>query len=230
MIVRHPLPLLTREVRPLDLRPQNTCLLMQDLHTAFADPEQGWLARCARQKVLMREFDEYFDEVRLVRPLITQVLRRARSLGLPVVYTCLGHRGTDVPSPFQQATGWLWNLDGEAGGFPPDWAPQDGEPVFAKPAWGALAQPALADWLAAAGVQNAVIMGCMLDFGIRQTCGELADRGIGALVVTDGTAALTQAARSAVSGNMAHGLTKFRTAAELLDLLTVLEREGTVLI
>lgn len=225
---RHPLPLLTREVRPLDLTPQNTCLLMQDLHAPFADPESGWLARRARQKVVMREFDEYFDELRLVRPLITQVVQRMRALTLPVLYSCLGHQASQPPSAFQQATGWLWNLDGEDGAFPFEWAPHPGEPVFAKPAWGALAERSLGAWLAGAGVCNVVIMGCMLDFGIRQTCGELTDRGIGTLVVTDGTVALTQGARSAVSGNLAHGMTKLRTAAELLDLLDVLAREGSV--
>jgi hypothetical protein len=41
---------------------------------------------------------------------------------------------------------------------------------------------------------------------------------------------LTLAGQAATSGNLAHGLTKLRSTAEFLDLLTVLRREGSVLV
>lgn len=229
-MLRHPLTLLTREVRPIVLRPGTTWLLAQDLHAPFADPDAGALAVAAKHKVVSREFDEFTDTLNLVAPNLERVLHAARAHQLGVVYSCLGHGPSESPSPFQTATGWLWELPVDGGGFPAAWAPLPDEPVFTKPGWGALANPALSRFLLEQAVESVVIIGTMLDFGIRQTCCELADRGIGCLVISDAVVPLTLAAQAATSGNLAHGLTKLRSTAEFLDLLTVLDREGSVLI
>src|SRR4051794_21570895 len=136
---RHPLTLLTREVRPLSLRPGATLLLLQDLHAPFADIDDGALAQMARDKVVGREFDEYTDALRLIGPNVELVVAAARDHGLGVVYSCLGHERDQEPSSFQRATGWLWPLDGVETVFPAAWRPAPGDPVFAKPGWGALA-------------------------------------------------------------------------------------------
>lgn len=230
IIGRAPLPLLTREVRPLDLRSGNTCLLLQDLHAPFADAEQGWLYRRAREKVLLREFDEYYGALERVLPNVERLLRAVRELGLPVAYSCLGYRPPDPPSAFQAATGWTWNLDGPDGAFAPALQPRPGEPVFARPAWGALANPDFGRFLDRHGIVNVIIAGTMLDFGIQHTCYELMDRGAGSLVVSDGAAALLHEGQGYTARNIAHGLTKLRNTAELLDLLAVLQQEGSVLI
>jgi nicotinamidase-related amidase len=230
MALRHPLPLLTREVRPIELRPGTAWLLLQDLHAPFGDPEDGALAQMAASKVVSREFDDYFDSLRLVAPNVGRLLHAARASGLSVVFSCLGHEPGEPPSAFQEATGWCWELGGPDGRFPAAWAPMDGEPVFAKPGWGALANPAFARFLEERVVANLLVAGTMLDFGIRQTCYELADRGIGSLVVSDAVVPLTLAAQGHTAGNIAHGLTKLRSTAEVLDLLAVLRREGSVLV
>lgn len=229
-MVRHPLPLLTREVPPLVLRPGQTRLLVQDMHAPFADLENGALARQAQMKVLSREFDEFNDGMRLIGSNIAEVIAAARESGLGVVFSCLGHQGDKQPSPFQSATGWHWNLDGPDGAFPGGWQPQANEPVFSKPGWGALANPAFKAFLESHAMQNLIVIGAMFDFGIRQTCYELMDHGIGALVVSDAVAPLTLAAEGPVAGNLAHGLTKLRSTAELLDLLTVMRQDGEVLV
>jgi nicotinamidase-related amidase len=229
-VPRHPLTLLTREVRPLVLRPGATCLLLQDLHAPFGDAERGMLAREAARKVVSREFDEYFDTLRLVAPNFTRLLAAARGSGLCVAYSCLGYRAGAGPSAFQAATGWCWDLDGPDGAFPDGWRPRDGEPVFAKPGWGVLAEPACEQFLRERGIESVVIAGTMLEFGIRQTATELADRGIGSLVISDGVVPLTEAGQSQVAGSMAHGLAKLRSTAETLDLLDVMRRDGSVVI
>jgi nicotinamidase-related amidase len=229
-VLRHPLTLLTREVRPIVLRPGTTWLLAQDLHAPFTDVEAGALAAAAAHKVVSREFDEFTDTLNLVTPNLERVLQAARTHQFGVVYSCLGYAPNELPSPFQVATGWLWQVPDDDGGFPPAFAPLPGEPVFTKPGWGALANPALVRALQQQAVESVVIIGTMFDFGIRQTCYELADRGIGCLVISDAVVPLTLAAQAATSGNLAHGLTKLRSTAEFLDLLTVLGREGVVLI
>lgn len=228
--MRHPLTLLTREVRPLDLRVENTCLLMQDLHAPFADPVEGWLARRAREKVLLPEFRDYFEMLALVAANLPRLLAAARSLGIPVVYSCLGYRAPGSPSAFQEATGWTWDLAGPDGRIPAEWRPAHGEPVFTKPGWGALSGDGLAAYLQDRAIANVILVGTMLEFGIAQTCGELSDRGLGTLVVSDAVVPLTTTGGRFASGSLAHGLTKLRSTAELLGLLETLARDGAVLI
>ncbi|MGH2614301.1 MAG: cysteine hydrolase family protein [Thermomicrobiales bacterium] len=229
-MLRHPLTLLTREVQPLTLRPGATWLLAQDLHRPFADLDHGALAEMAARKVVSAEFAEYADTLRLIEPNVARLLAVARESGLGVVYSCLGYARGEEPSPFQRATGWCWRLDGPEGGFAAALQPAPGEPVFAKPGWGALANPAFARFLDEREVENLLVMGTMFNFGIRQTCYELMDRGFGSLVVSDAVAPLTHAAQGHVAGNLAHGLVKLRSTAEVIDLLAVMRREGTVLV
>lgn len=229
-MLRHPLPLLTREVPRLLLRPGLTWLLVQDMHAPFADVENGALARQAKARVVSREFDEFSDGVRLIGPNVAALVAAARESDLRVVFSCLGFGGGQQPSAFQIATGWCWRLDGADGAFPTAWRPRVGEPVFPKPGWGALANPAFAAFLEEQGVRSLIVIGAMFDFGIRQTCYELMDRGLGSLVVSDAVAPLTLAAQGHVAGNLAHGMTKLRSTAELLDLLAVMRREGVVLV
>jgi maleamate amidohydrolase len=184
----------------------------------------------AARKVVSREFDEYREALTQIAPNITRVLAAARENGLGVVYSCLGYAEGAQPSPFQKATGWRWRLNGPDGTFPPAWRPAPGERVFAKPGWGALANPALAAYLAEQAVENLLIVGAMLDFGIRQTCYELMDRGLGSLVISDAVAPLTLAAQGHVAGNLAHGLIKLRSTAEVLDLFDVMRRQGEALV
>ncbi len=230
MMIRHPLTLVIKETRPLDIRVDNTCLLLQDLHSPFADPSDGWLARRVREKVLMREFEDYFQLLELITPNIPLVLEAVRGLGIRVLYSCLGHRKGESPSPFQEATGWTWDLDGPNGAYPEAWQPAQGEPMFSKPGWSALANPEFTSFLADNRIANVLVMGTMLDFGIRQTCIELSDRGIGSLIISDAAVALTREGQDYTADNIAHGLIKLRYTGEFLGLLEVLKQEGSVLI
>ncbi len=230
MIIRHPLSLVTRETQPLVLRKDNTCLLLQDLHSAFTDIENGWLPKRIREKVLDREFDEYFRLLGLVAPNIGNVLEAFREQSIPVVYSSMGYYIVEGPSDFQKAIGWTWDLDSSSGTFRPPWEPLQGETKFSKPGWSALANPEFRKHLDKTNISNVVVMGTMFDFGIRQTCIDLGDRGIGSLIVTDGVVALTQVGQDYTGNSVAHGLIKLRSAAETLGLLEVLMNEGSVLV
>lgn len=230
MISRHPLPLLTKEVPRLVLHRQQTILLAQDLHTPFTDWETGWLATWARSKVLLREFDEYADALALIRPNLQQVIAAARTQQLSVVYSCLGYRPPQTPSTFQTATDWLWDLNGPDGRFSADLQPWPAEPIYTKPGWSALGNPALGTYLEEQQVTNVILLGTMLEFGLRQTALALADWGLGVLIVSDGVVALTQAGGRQAAGELGHGLTKLRTTGELLGLLARLSAEETVLV
>ena len=229
MVLRHPLTLVTKETRPINLTASNTCLLLQDLHAPFADPEHGWLARRVKEKVLSREFDDYFELLAIISQNIPKVLRAARDLGMPVVFSSLGQADNNI-SDFQQATGWSWDLNGENGGYPTAWEPREGELILPKPGWSALSNPDFGAYLEENNIANVAVMGAMLDFGISQTCLDLSDRGVSSLIVSDAVAALTRPSQEYTSGNIAHGLIKLRTTSEVIDLLQVVEKEGSFLI
>lgn len=228
--MRHPLTLLTDEVPAIRLAPGRTCLILQDVHNPLADAANGWLARRAREKVLIREFDEYFNMLDLVSGNFRVLAEVCRQSGLDVVYVSLGVPASGMASEFQRATGWNWEVGGSEWGFPDEWRPIEGDRTFVKPGWAALTSPELTDYLRDREVQSAIVAGTMYDYGIRETCYQLTDLGIASLVASDAVVALTHAGQSHTSGNLAHGLTKLRSTAEILDLLEVIDDEGHVLI
>ena len=204
-------------------------MLLQDLHAPFADPENGWLARRVKEKVLSREFDEYFELLAIISQNIPKVLRAARDLGMPVVFSSLGQVDNNV-SDFQQATGWSWDLNGEDGSYPTAWEPREGELILPKPGWSALSNPDFTAYLEENNIANVAVMGAMLDFGISQTCLDLSDSGVSSLIVSDAVAALTRPSQDYTTGNIAHGLIKLRTTSEVIDLLQVVKKKGSFLI
>ncbi len=230
MQVRHPLTLIIKETLPLNLTRENTCLLLQDLHSPFMDDENGWLVNKVNQKVLMREFDDYFHLLRLIRPNIRRVLEVARRMGIRVAYSCLGFGTFESPSLFQRATGLEWDLTTPLGRHPDEWRPVDDEPVFSKPGWSALANTNFTTFLARNNITNVIVMGSMLDFGLRQTCLDLSDHGIQSLIISDASFGLTDAGHVFTADAVTHGLVKMRTTGELFLLLKTLEAEGSVLI
>jgi nicotinamidase-related amidase len=179
---------------------------------------------------LLREFDEYADALALVQPNWQQVLTAARAQQMKIVYSCLGYQPPQPPSILQTATNWLWDLSGPAGQFPPDLQPQPAELIYAKPGWSALGNSEFCTYLAAQQVANVILLGTMLEFGLRQTALALADQGIGVLIVSDGVVPLTQAGGKQAAGELGHGMTKLRTTGELLALLDQLSTEETVLV
>ena len=160
----------------------------------------------------------------------SQLVAAARDHGLGVVYSCLGYERDREPSAFQEATGWRWRLDGPDGDVPRGLESGAGRARVRQAGLGSAGEPGVRALSGGARYENLLIAGAMFDFGIRQTCYELMDRGIGSLVVSDAVAPLTLAAQGHVAGNLAHGLVKLRSTAELLDLLAVMRRDGTVLV
>lgn len=226
--MRHPLSLLTREVAPVPLAQRGTALLLQDVHAPFSDLEEGALLREARRKVVRREFDEYAAGVGDAIANAGRLLAAARDLGWPVHYVCWGYRGEAGPSPLQRAMGWDWDVDGPDGRLPDALQPRQGEMVHAKPGWGALGAETLRQALTRDEVRAIVLAGLPFDFGVRHTCLELADSGYRTLLADDATAPLTRAAAAPARGNLAHGTTKLRSTAEILDLMARIPSEGTV--
>ncbi|MEZ4521449.1 MAG: isochorismatase family protein [Thermomicrobiales bacterium] len=228
--MRHPLTRLTNDVPAIRLEPAHTCLILQDVHSPFADGVDGWLARKARDEALDREFDEYFETLDLVSgnfPVLAESCRRA---GIEVVYACMALSPNPTHTALQEAMGWTWEVDGPDWRFPDRWQPADHDHIYVKEGWGALSSSGFTFHLVERAIHSVIIAGTMYDYGIRQTCYELADRSIASLVASDAVVATTNEAGSDTSGNLAHGLTKLRSTSEILDLLDIVKDQGYVLV
>jgi nicotinamidase-related amidase len=208
----------------------NTILLLQDLHAPFADVSNGLLIKKAKAKVIMREFEEYVELVNQMTPNIPLMLNACREIGIPVIYSCLGIKGKEKLPPLLDAFGWDWDLQGPLGKFDPDWEPMDKEPVFVRGGWSALTNIEFLGLLENAKIANVLVMGTLLEYGIRQTTVELGDMDISSLIISDGTAALTRFSQDFTSDSIAHGLIKLRSTGEVLDILDRCKRESSVLV
>ena len=230
MIIRHPLPLLTKESKPMSINKTNTVLLLQDLHVPFTDVTNGLLIKHAKTKVLMREFEEYVELIGQMVPNLPLMLNASRAIGIPVVYSCLGIKGNEKVSPLLDAFGWEWDLLGPLGKFDSEWKPMDKDPVFGRGGWSALTNHEFVGLLRNTAISNVLIMGTMLEYGIRQTAVELGDIGISSLIISDGTAALTRFSQDFTSDSIAHGLIKLRSTGETLAILDRCKIEPSVLV
>ena len=147
-----------------------------------------------------------------------------------MLYVSLGIAPDQPASAFQEATGWRWPADGDDWGFPKAWQPLDGDRQFIKTSWGALTSAGVAAYLEEQEIESAIIAGTMFDYGIRETCGQLTDIGVASLIASDAVVALTSDGRTHTTGSIAHGLTKLRSTAEIMDLLATMRDAGAVLV
>lgn len=181
----------------------------------------------AQRRFVQKEYAEFFSAMPTVVENTARLLRECRRQGLQVDHLRWVVEGAS-PSRLQEAMGWTWRLEDPDSEFLPELMPSEGEKSHAKAGWGVRSSATLVPHLRSSGIESVVLAGVPLDFGIRQTCYELADCGIGVLLVTDATTALTQLADAPTRGNLSHGAVKQRSTAELLGLLERLDHEECV--
>ncbi len=161
---------------------------------------------------------------------ITDVLRAARTAGVPVLYV----RHVSLPpshmgvAALRTAMAWQRRDRAEAvtAAFPPDanhtqiardLAPADGEPVFDKLGMSALVGTPLEAVLRDRGVTTLVLVGAVLEIGIEPTARHAADLGFLPVVVEDACGVVDEdAARRSLAG-LDYSLLSHRcTAAEVV--------------
>lgn len=107
---------------------------------------------------------------------LVPMLKRARSMGLPVVY--VRHDG----SPVELIPGTPeWEIASEI-------APRAGEPIVEKRSSDAFAQTTLMDVLAALDADHLIVSGMQTDFCVNATIGGAVERGYRVTLVSDGHA------------------------------------------
>ena len=108
--LRVPFKNLTDPVPPFSITDGHTAVLVLDVHAFTASPEHGF-ARMARERGIIRELDEYYEQLDQALPNMIRLVDACRAKGLPVVFTRLvAERDADV-TPQARVTGF-WTRSG----------------------------------------------------------------------------------------------------------------------
>jgi nicotinamidase-related amidase len=122
--------------------------------------------------VRKKEIDQALDET---VGRIAGLIARARTARVPVIY--IQHDGSPGHRLEPGTSGWPLR---------PETAPQPGDPVIHKRACDAFFETTLAAELAAAGIQQLVICGCMTQYCVDTTARRAVSLGYAAVLAADG--------------------------------------------
>jgi nicotinamidase-related amidase len=183
--------------RPFMFDPRHAALLVIDMQHDFCSPG-GYVDHSGADVAMLRK----------PVPAIQAVLREARRLAMPVIYTREGHRPdlADCPAAKLERTEWVGHTIGKRGplgrllvrgergnAILDELAPQPNDIVIDKPAKNAFYGTELEVVLRARHITHLIFTGVTTHICVESTMRDAADRGFWNLVVSDGTAAITDA-------------------------------------
>jgi nicotinamidase-related amidase len=178
-------------------------------------------ARIAGERGIVRELDEYYDQLEQVLPNVRRLVDICRQHRLPIVFTRLvAGRLQDVATQ-AQVTGF-WAMDGSREAeFLPDLAPAatEGERIIDRTTTSALAALPLREVLRARDIRYLIVCGVLANAAVEHTARDAADLGYGVIVVSDACAAETWAIHAFLMTTLVGGLIRTRTTQGVLDML-----------
>ena len=202
----------------MSLTDGQAALIVLDVHRFTASRDGGY-ARLARERVIVRELNEYYDQVDQVLPNLGRLVGGCRTHGLPVIFTRLVARGSsDVTR--QAITTSFWAPAGsDDAEFLPDLRPQTGDVVIDKTSTGAFTGADLHSFLQERRIHALVVAGVLANGTVEQTARDAADLGYGVIVVSDACAAETWAIHGFVMTTVVGGLIRTRSTSAVLEML-----------
>jgi len=176
------------EPYPFEFSLADTALVIIDMQRDFVEP--GGFGESLGNDV---------DQLRVVIPVLADVLEKARAAGLLVIHTREGHlpdlsdcppstlnRGNPSPRFGDPSPNGRILIRGEKGhDIVPELYPIEGEPVIDKPGKGAFYATEFGDILAARGIRRLVVTGVTTEVCVHTTVREANDRGFECLVLSD---------------------------------------------
>jgi nicotinamidase-related amidase len=185
------------EPRAFTCHPRHTALLVIDMQHDFCSPG-GYVDHSGADVAMLR------------RPIgaIQAVLAEARRVGMTVIFTREGHRAdlADCPAAKLERTEWVGHTIGKTGplgrllvrgergnAIIDELAPLPSEIIIDKPAKSGFYGTELEVVLRARHITHLIFTGVTTHICVEGTMRDAADRGFWNLVVSDGTAAITEA-------------------------------------
>lgn len=223
MSIRQPFNLLDKPVPSFELSVENTALIIVDVQRLTVD-ESGGLARLARDKGIMTEFNEFFKLVRVMIPNIRSILGRCRELGVQVFFTrmaSLTKDGRDI-SLQNKARGRVLTVASEDSHFIEELHPVPGDIVIDKGCDNPFNCTDLENVLRNLGVRYLILCGVRTPGYLNTTALDAADRGFGVVFVSDACAGGIYERKDYLTS----GLIRVRSTSLVLDLLSPLSEGG----
>lgn len=220
MRVRVPFKNLAGPVPQRRLSEGHAALLLVDCHRYALSPDDGY-ARIARERGILRELAEYYQQLEQVVPSLQRLLHGCRERGLPVMFTRLVGDEADPKSVTSQAvaTG-LWARAGSTdAAFMSGLAPRADEPVLDKTTLSAFAGSTLDTALRARAVRHVIVAGVLANEAVARTAHAAADLGYEVVVPSDACAAETWTLHTLTMTLLVGGLIRVRTVSGVLEML-----------
>jgi len=220
MRVRVPFKNLAGPVPQRPLSERRAALLLVDCHRYTLSPRDGY-ARIARERGILRELAEYYQQLEQVVPNLERLVRACRDRGVPIVFTRLAGDGADPRSiaPQARATGLWAGADSIEAQFMPGLEPRSDEPVLDKTTAAAFAGTALDAVLRARQVRHVIIAGVLANEAVMRTAHSASDLGYDVVVVSDACAAETWTLHALSMTLLVGGLIRLRTVSGVLEML-----------
>ena len=202
----------------MSLTDGQAALIVLDVH-CFTASRDGGYARLARERGIVRELDEYYDQVDQVLPNLGRLVGGCRTHGLPVIFTRLVARGSSEVTRQAVTTGFWAQAGSDDAEFLPDLRPQTGDVVVDKTSTGAFTGADLHRLLQERRIHALVVAGVLANGTVEQTARDAADLGYGVIVVSDACAAETWAIHGFVMTTVVGGLIRTRSTSAVLEML-----------
>ena len=222
-LLRTPYKMLLAPVPPLRLTGDSAALVLMNVQHFTSCRDKG-LAQVALERGIIREFDEYYDQVDAALPNIDRLLAACRGHGLRIIHTLLLSQRYDRSDLGRQLQISQLPLPG---GPPereirPEAAPMPGELVLPRSTYGLFVDTRLDDFLVQAGANTIILAGMLADVSVAWAARDAADRGFGVVVVKDASASETLDWHAHTMRALVGGLICVRTTGEVVEML-----EGT---
>jgi nicotinamidase-related amidase len=198
----------------------STALLLMDVQHFTISRDQG-LAEAAKERGIIREFDEYYAQVDAAIRNMAQLLAACRKHGLQVVYTVLLSEESDPSSMGRelQLSGLPVPTGTPETEIHPAVAPAPGDLIFSRTTYSPFARTSLETSLIRASVDTIILAGVLANLSVALAAREAADRDFGVVVVQDSSASETLGWHVLTMAGLVGGLIRVRNTQQLIEML-----------
>lgn len=220
---RVPYKMLSRATPPFKLTLENAVLLLMDPQHFTTTRNQG-VGLVASERGIMRELDEYYDQVDAAMRNMARLLDACRRHGLRVIFTVLNSQQPDRSDLSRQlrVSGLPIPVGLPTADIRPEVAPATEDLVLPRGTYSPFAGTDLLSVLQEAKIDTIVLAGMLANVTVAPTAREAADRGFGVVWVWDASASETLEWHEHTKTGIVGPLIRIRTTQQVIEMM-----EGT---
>jgi ureidoacrylate peracid hydrolase len=218
--LRVPYKMLSQPTPPFAVVAEVAALLLIDVQRFTTLRDEG-LALVARERGIMREFDEYYAQTDAALRNCQRLVASCRTHGLRVIYTVLNAQRPDRSDLSRQLriSGLPIPVGAAMEEIRSEVAPAAGDLVLPRGTYSPFAGTDLLTVLRGAGVETIVLAGMLANTTVSLTAKEAADRDLGVIVVWDASASETLDWHDNMKTDLVSPLIRMRTTRQIIEMM-----------